>query len=104
MPKELNLKEFTELVAQMNTLDGELEQLISIHEQTQEDYDNTLKEISRLKGLNKKADEIKVQLSSIKNEVDSLRGQRDSIYKQIQTSGWKVPLPERKIVTSAMRI
>ena len=47
---------------------------------------------------------MKVKEAALKSEVESMRAQRDALAKKVEASGWKVPLPERKIGNSAVRM
>ena len=104
MPKELSLDEATQIVSQINMLDAKLQSLIDMHDQTMANYDANVKEISRLEGLRKSTDSLKAKAMAIKSETESIKGEINQKRKQVTDAGWVVPLPERKIQASAMRM
>lgn len=104
MAKTLELKEATEIITQINTLDAKLVSMIDMYDKTMANYDSNIIEINRLENLKKSTDELKKKSMAIKAEVENIKGEINDKRKQVTEAGWVVPLPERKIQASAMRI
>ena len=104
MPRKIELPEATDMIGQINTLDGQIVGLISSYDQTVAVIEANNKEIERLGKLRKDNDTLKANSVALLKEAESMRAQRDSMHKELDGAGWKFPLPERKIVASAMRM